>query len=132
MFVYAFNQASQHPLYFVDTGLQGLELFVGEEMQVFGQQNVVFKLACRPERDVEELAQLRVCSATAAFCNVCRNGEGSSPNLAGQAKDFVPRENARDVIYAYGKSMALLPDFQLGVVLHDCTDGEPFSAFTYN
>jgi len=132
MFAYRFNQAGQHPLYFVDSGLQSLELFVGEKMQVFGQQNVVFKLARGPERDIEKLAQLRICPATAAFCNVCRNGKGSSPNLAGQAKDLMPREDGCYVIHAHSKSVTLLPDLQLGVVLHDCTHENPFSLFTYN
>src|SRR5208337_5439776 len=107
--------AGQHSFDFVDSRLQSRELFVGENMQVLSQQNVVFKLTRRPERDIEELAQFGACPATAAFCNVRRDGEGSSPDLAGKAKDFMVRENGRDVIHAHGKRMTFLPDFQLGV-----------------
>src|SRR5271157_92899 len=129
---YAFNEAGQHSLYFVDSRLQNFELLVGEKMQVLSQQNIVFKLARGPQRNVEELSQFGVCPAAATFCNVCWNGEGSPSHLACQAKGFVPRKNACDVVHAHRKSMALLPHFQFGVVLHDCTREKPFSIFTYN
>lgn len=121
MITYAFNKATQHSFYFVDSGQQRLKLFVGEEMQVPGQQNVVFKFACGLERDVQELAQFGVRTTATTFSNVSWNRKCGSSHLTCQAKRFVPWKNGRDVVPAHCKSVPFLPDFQLGVVLHACT-----------
>jgi hypothetical protein len=122
MITHAFNKAAQHSFYFVDSGLQRLKLFIGEEMQVPGQQNVVFKFACGPKQNVQELAQFGIRTTATTLRNVGWNRKGRPSHLARQAKGFVPWKDGRDVVHAHCKSMPFLPDFQLGVVLH---------AFTY-
>jgi hypothetical protein len=49
------------------------EVLLSQEMQIPRQQEVIFRLACRPARNLQETAHLTIGSSAAAFGDVRSN-----------------------------------------------------------
>ena len=119
--VYRFNQAGEHTLDFVDARVQRLKLLGHQQIQVRRQTNVIFKFAGGTKGNIKELTEFGICGPAAALGNVGRDRKSGPPNLAGEPKHLVPWENGSNVVHAQSKSMALLPNLELCVVLHKLT-----------
>jgi hypothetical protein len=52
---------------------QYLEVLIGQEMQIPRQQEVIFRLACRTARDLQETVDLTIGSSAAVFGDVRPN-----------------------------------------------------------
>jgi hypothetical protein len=120
---HSLNQPCEHALDFTDAGVECLLLFFRQESQVAGEQQEVFKFACRSERCVEELPKLRLTCPAATFGNVRRYGRRGTPHLASQTVTLRFRKGGRRRVDSQREGMAPLPYFQLSIVLHS-TDNQ--------
>ena len=116
---HSLDQASEHALDFTDAGVENLLLFLGEEAQVACEQQKVFKFACRPDRCVEKLPKFRLTGPTATFGNVRGHGRGGTSHLARQAVSLRFGKGGGGRVDPQNEGMALLPYFQLSVILHN-------------
>lgn len=128
---HGFNETGKHAFYLAYTRVQGLELFWYEKIQISRQNNVILQFAGRAKRDIQELAQFRVCRSPAAFRYIGRNRKGGSPHLAGETKHLVPGKNGCDVVHTQGQSMTSLPNLELRIVLQRATSQGNLSLSLY-
>jgi hypothetical protein len=113
------DQASEHALDFTDAGVESLLLFLREEAQVAREQQKVFKFACRPDRCVKELPKFRLTRPAATLGNVRRYGRGGASHLARQSVSLWFGKGGGGRVDPQNEGMALLPDLQLSVILHN-------------
>lgn len=112
------QQGSDHLLNFKKFIFRFFVLARVQHLQVLCEEQEVLKFAGRAHGDVEKLTKFDASSASAAFCNVCRDRRSRTANLAAESKAFIRGERARQFICTKSQYVAPAPNLKSSEVLH--------------
>jgi len=113
------DQRRQHPFNFNYFSRKALVLFSLEKVEISREQAVIFHLARRSHRNLQESPKLSIAFAAASLRDVRSNRCGGTPYLTGQSVDFFFWKSSTSRIDVEREVVCFLPYLQISEILHE-------------
>src|SRR3990170_8321817 len=79
---------------------------------------MIFQFACRAHCHLKETGKLHVAISAATLCNICRDGNAGSSDLARESVQLISRECRGGLIDRHSQVMGLFPYFDTSEISH--------------
>ncbi len=118
-------EGREHALYLLCISGEGLVRAGAEEIEIVGQEQVVFELAARAHRHQHEAPQFGVATSSATFRDIGRNRRRTPTKLRHQAVSLLPRKPPGSPVHVQHEAMTLLPSSNTPKISHATILGHP-------